>query len=75
MLRKRERDINKAEMKQLKQNLKLTRKDYLESKERANELERNLETTKSSINKLQEELKVESEKQNCKEKETSILSK
>ena len=50
---KKEIEINKLEEKRLKNNLKTVREDRLKSNERANELETNLEATKSCVDELQ----------------------
>ena len=49
------------------------REDRLKSNERANELETNLETTKSYVDELQEDLQAERENSSRKEKEMISL--
>ena len=66
----KEIDSNNREVKWSKKNLQFAREECSKYNKRVKELEANLEAMRGCIDELKDELKLESEKNSCKEKET-----
>ena len=71
----KETEIDKADIKQLKKNLEVGKRDWLGLKDRVKELEVVLEMAEGCIHEIKEEASTEREEKKRKDQETRVITK